>query len=439
LEAELWDEFPSWLRREFMTAASGAISPELSPFAGTDSQGRVLQAFVMERAIGGLPEFGPLGGIHHIWFFRHAAARQRAVHIEPFQAGDPTVSSVSLGPDAHNQGQLVKDLGPEKVRQCVDELARIGLIQRIPSTSPTPLYVLCPDHVRIAVDPNGEGDSGADITGNWLRADMHSSELGADRRRDIEERFRSGDLDFVAATPTLEMGIDIGDIDQAVMIGAPPLPSNYAQRAGRAGRKRNQRAALIACLCSSKSEHDSMAFEDPVSMIAGRITPPEFDPKSLVLATRHLHAWLADRSAPVDPITTATAWTLFGDALEVNRYLATEYANERERALRRRPSDQNERKWFYECGFFPDYGFNRDQVQVRDDSLRPDKRSGGNAPKWEYGEYRCVAERDKDRAYLKFCPKRILPAAGGYWLLKVPKEPDSYSLLGGPPIPTAAG
>jgi len=195
---------------------------------------------------------------------------------------------------------------------------------------------------------------------------------GADRRRDIEDRFRSGDLDFVAATPTLEMGIDIGELDQAVMIGAPPLPSNYAQRAGRAGRKRNQRAALIACLCSSKSEHDSMAFEDPVSMIAGRITPPEFDPNSLVVATRHLHAWLADRSAPVDPTTTATAWTLFGDALEVDRYLATGYARERESALRRRPSSQDERKWFYECGFFPDYGFNRDQVQVRDDSLRPD-------------------------------------------------------------------
>jgi len=54
---------------------------------------------------------------------------------------------------------------------------------------------------------------------------------------DLENLFK-GDSDAVNAlvcTPTLELGVDIGQLDAVLMRNVPPLPANYWQRAGRAG------------------------------------------------------------------------------------------------------------------------------------------------------------------------------------------------------------
>jgi hypothetical protein len=429
LEARLWDEFPFWLRRELTASGSGAVRLQLAGEETDTAKCRVLDVFLAERAIAELPPVPELASLHHVWFFRHAAARQRAIHIEPRSNGDLKISVISLGPDACKHRQLVKDLGPETVRKCIEELHACGWLERIESAGTAPLYVLRPRYVRLTVALDSTPNAGTKITDNWLRAAMHSAELNADQRRATEEAFRGGDLDFVIATPTLEMGIDIGHLDQAVMIGAPPLPSNYAQRAGRAGRKRGSREALIACLCSPKSDHDVMAFEDPTSMIAGRITPPQFEHNSRVVATRHLHAWVASGHDIVDSAVISRASVLFSDAFDVDRYLARDYVTARADALSRHPVGLDQRKWFYESGFFPDYGFNRDQVQVCDAEVgRP---RCDNSPSEEFGSSRpkCVSERDRDQAFIKFCPGRILPAGGAYWLLDTPVEKDAYVLL----------
>jgi hypothetical protein len=429
LEAELWDDFPFWLRREIVANESGVLSLEVSGVEKDTAMRRVLGAFLTERAITGMPPVPELAKVHHVWFFRHAAAGTRAIHIDPSTKGDAEVSTISLGPEARKHRQLVKDLGPEAVRKCIEELHARGWLERMESDGGTPIYMLRPDYVHLTVDLDRAPTDPSKLTDDWLRAAMHSSELKADKRRPTEQAFRDGDLDFVVATPTLEMGIDIGDLDQAVMIGAPPLPSNYAQRAGRAGRKRGAREALIACLCSPKSDHDVMAFEDPTAMIAGRITPPQFEQNSGVVAARHLHAWAESGHDIVDAAIKSRAKVLFGDALDVDRYLAGDYISARANALSKRPLGLDERKWFYESGFFPDYGFNRDQVQVCNAEVGRPRRD--NSPSEEFGSSRakCLSERDKDQAFIKFCPQRILPAAGGYWLLDTPVEKDAYVLL----------
>jgi superfamily II DNA/RNA helicase len=65
----------------------------------------------------------------------------------------------------------------------------------------------------------------------------HTSDIPAEQRRRYEKDFMAGRLQTIIATPTLEMGIDIGGLSMVYMIGVPPLPSNYTQRAGRAGRR----------------------------------------------------------------------------------------------------------------------------------------------------------------------------------------------------------
>jgi len=66
---------------------------------------------------------------------------------------------------------------------------------------------------------------------------VHYSNLERQRRREIEEQFAQADAALCFASSTLELGIDIGSIDTAVLIGAPGSIAAFTQRIGRAGRR----------------------------------------------------------------------------------------------------------------------------------------------------------------------------------------------------------
>ncbi len=69
------------------------------------------------------------------------------------------------------------------------------------------------------------------------RAAVHRGGLSAEHRKSVEQAFKRGDIDVVIATPTLELGIDIGDVDVAVLASIPPSFNRYLQRVGRVGRR----------------------------------------------------------------------------------------------------------------------------------------------------------------------------------------------------------
>ena len=122
-----------------------------------------------------------------------------------------------------------------------------------------------------------------------LRAKEHSAQIpGAERER-IENAFKSDNerINTLVCTPTLEMGVNIGALDAVLMRNVPPLPANYWQRAGRAGRQ--FRMALDITYARAAS-HDRAYFNEPLKMLEGLVEPPSFNLRNPVMVAKHVHA-----------------------------------------------------------------------------------------------------------------------------------------------------
>src|SRR5207248_1173852 len=112
-------------------------------------------------------------------------------------------------------------------------------------------------------------------TGLGLEAREHTAQVKYEARLDREERFREGRLPILFCSPTMELGVDIRDLNVVNLRNIPPTPANYAQRSGRAGR--SGQPALVFAYCSTYSSHDQYFFRRPEDMVAGEVTPPRLD------------------------------------------------------------------------------------------------------------------------------------------------------------------
>ena len=68
----------------------------------------------------------------------------------------------------------------------------------------------------------------------------HHGSLAKDVRHAVETRLKGGELEAIVATNSLEMGIDIGDLDEVIMVQSPPSVAATLQRIGRAGHRVNE-------------------------------------------------------------------------------------------------------------------------------------------------------------------------------------------------------
>ena len=71
----------------------------------------------------------------------------------------------------------------------------------------------------------------------------HSS-LGVEERRLAEQAFAQRQNCVIVATSSLELGIDVGDLDRVIQIDAPATVSSFLQRMGRTGRRCGQPVQL---------------------------------------------------------------------------------------------------------------------------------------------------------------------------------------------------
>jgi len=118
----------------------------------------------------------------------------------------------------------------------------------------------------------------------------HSAQQDTKRLKDLEHQFDKGEINILSCSTTMEMGVDIGGISAVVMSNVPPMPANYLQRTGRAGR-RNENKSLALTFCAP-NPIGLRTMKNPKWALNHKIAPPILAFDSLNLIERHVNSLL---------------------------------------------------------------------------------------------------------------------------------------------------
>jgi len=107
-------------------------------------------------------------------------------------------------------------------------------------------------------------------------------------RREIEAGLRSGEITSVVSTNALELGIDIGSLQTAILVGYPGTIASTWQQLGRAGR----RSGSVGVFVASSSPLDQFIVRHPEYFLSADPEEGLIDPDNLLLLAAHLQAGL---------------------------------------------------------------------------------------------------------------------------------------------------
>lgn len=308
-------------------------------------------------------------------------------------SGAETVALTGRGNSIY--AEAVNRFSPDLLQSAMQGLVQDGVMLEITDAleESRPGYALSPESVALCPEPAAEEAGGAVVrsfrtdrhAGSpvYQPAEIHSSETGRETRGFVEREF--GDpgscLSQIAATSTLELGVDIGSLRQVLCYGVPPSPASYAQRAGRAGRGRASWYATVFMWCDDRRPHDMFHFQRPDEirrLLSGQVQPPWLDAANPLVVRRHLFAALVqDRVDDPDALRAMIAYpqhiasTLASELLESFRAaLGSQFEEALTGPFVRGVSeltgsdDWSAEDWFA-SPLCPNYGFRHDEVELR--------------------------------------------------------------------------
>jgi hypothetical protein len=166
-------------------------------------------------------------------------------------------------------------------------------------------------------------------------ASEHTSLLPPDVRVELEKRFKhteqqANDPNVLTCTPTLELGIDVGDLSMVALTSLPKSTASYLQRVGRAGRLTGN--SLVLSLLPARPL-ELQRLMDPLTMIAGAVVPPACYLDAVEILRRQYLASLVDRQARGERARPMrTAMEVFSGGLAPTSWLGALIADARANA-----------------------------------------------------------------------------------------------------------
>ena len=352
-----------------------------------------------------------------------------------------TVRSIALtehGSATHCD--FVKKHGTFAIHGALEEMADKGLIKIWFTPDKKIHYSLLAEVVELTLQNMPIDERLANLSTEQLCEQLlllvegHNSDLPDDRRKEIEHGFKSkssNNISILFSTSTLEMGVDIGALKTILMVGVPPLPSNYAQRAGRAGRAES-RSALIVTFCFEASEHDNWYFNYPERMINGAVSPPVADMLNPEIVARHINALIVSDQLNAlnqfvrDPIPTARKWSTIIEELFAPPFDAHDHIEKRLPRLLSRNLDRQQPVnstgllyQLYKSPLFPDHEFRREKIDLLEEEDL-DKGEKERDP---------LSTQTPELALIQFAPKRQIFLPGGRYEIKAPAKQQYYEKL----------
>ncbi len=217
-------------------------------------------------------------------------------------------------------------------------------------------------------------------------------------RRQIEQELFRGELLAVTATTALELGIDVGHLDAALLVGYPGTVASFWQQAGRAGR--GERASLTM-LIGLDNPLDQYFMRHPRELFGQSLEHALIDPDNVYVLLRHLPCAAHEVPLSVEPEQGSGAAAFDDELLFGPGFVEAMVQLERQETL-----DYRGQRWFYSRGDYP----------AQDVSLRS---AGGERFVLlnEADGYRILEEMDSATAPLRAHPGAIYLHQGETYLV----------------------
>lgn len=175
------------------------------------------------------------------------------------------------------------------------------------------VLVFCPTKRFLEAAFSNSRRKAADLGLDPDKLSAYHADLNSERRQQIQEKTRSGDIRIVFTTNALEIGLDVGGLDGVILAGFPPSIMSAWQQIGRAGRSWDKDAFVLF-----------YAMNDPIDRffvgnLEAFLNKPfdelVVDPANEELIGRHLPSLVEETGGKVSPSEEAILGTPFYNAV----------------------------------------------------------------------------------------------------------------------------